>query len=126
MHEPYDPRRIPVVLVHGLLSHPRMWRDVLNELRADPALRGRFQFWSFRYPTGWPILYSAMHLRTELTSIYKTLDPQPPPMILVGHSMGGLISHLQVIPSGPSGMPNWSGTLSAKCGHCLPAISARP
>ena len=97
MLEPYDPKRIPIVFVHGLLSHPRMWRDVLNELRADPALRGRFQFWSFRYPTGWPILYSAMRLRTELTSIYKSLDPQPPPMILVGHSMGGLISHLQVV-----------------------------
>ena len=97
MLEPYDPQRIPVVFVHGLLSHPRMWRDVLNELRADPALRGRFQYWSFRYPTGWPTLYSAMRLRTELTSIYKTLDPQPPPMILVGHSMGGLISHLQAV-----------------------------
>lgn len=97
MLEPYDPQRIPVVFVHGLLSHPRMWRDVLNELRADPALRGRFQYWSFRYPTGWPILYSSMRLRRELTSIYKALDPQPPPMILVGHSMGGLISHLQAV-----------------------------
>ena len=97
MLEPYDPSRVPVVFVHGLLSHPRMWRDVFNELRADPKLRGRFQYWSFRYPTGWPILYSAMRLREELTSVYKALDPQPPPMILVGHSMGGLISHLQSV-----------------------------
>ena len=98
--EPYDPQRIPVVLVHGLFSHPRMWRDVVNELRADPALRGRFQFWIFSYPTGWPILYSGLRLREQLTALYATLPIKPPPLILIGHSMGGLLSQLQAVNPG--------------------------
>ena len=39
MLQPYDSKRIPVVLIHGLNSHPRMWRNVVNELSADPQLR---------------------------------------------------------------------------------------
>lgn len=94
--EPYDPQRIPVVLIHGLNSHPRMWRDVINDLRADPKLRGRYQFMIFYYPTGWPIAYSAMRLREELKA-FETLFQHPQKMVLVGHSMGGLLARMQVI-----------------------------
>lgn len=96
MTEPYDPNRIPVVLVHGLFSHPRMWRDVLNELRADPQLRGKYQYWLFYYPTGWPILYSASRLREEMVALEKTVGPQHN-MVFIGHSLGGLLSRAQVI-----------------------------
>jgi len=99
MLEPYDPKRIPVVLVHGLLSHPRMWRDVVNDLQADPELAGRFQFWTFYYPTGWPITYSAMRLREELAALEKTIGRRGN-MIFIGHSMGGLLSRMQVIEPG--------------------------
>jgi hypothetical protein len=94
--EPYDPQRIPILLVHGLNSHPRMWRDVYNELRADPELRGKFQFWTYRYPTGWPILYSALRLRQEMAAFDKTVGV-PLHAVLIGHSMGGLVSRLQAI-----------------------------
>jgi pimeloyl-ACP methyl ester carboxylesterase len=94
--EPYDPDRIPVILIHGLNSHPRMWKDVLNDLRADPKLRGRYQFMLFYYPTGWPIVYSSMRLRQELTALESLVGP-PKKMVLIGHSMGGLLSRLQVI-----------------------------
>lgn len=97
--EPYDPDRIPVLLVHGLNSHPRMWRDVINDLRADPKLRGRYQFMLFYYPTGWPISYSAMRLREELHAL-ESLVGEPQKMVLVGHSMGGLLSRLQVVSPG--------------------------
>lgn len=99
MTEPYDPDRIPVVLVHGLFSHPRMWRDVLNELRADPELRGKYQYWLFYYPTGWPILYSASRLREEVAAVESTLGKQRN-MVFIGHSMGGLLSRAQVISPG--------------------------
>ena len=99
MLEPYDPNKIPVILVHGLLSHPRMWRDVYNELRADPELKGKFQFWSFHYPTGWPILYSAMRFREELAECDKVFGGQHNE-VLIGHSMGGLVSRLQAISPG--------------------------
>lgn len=94
--EPYDPDRIPVILIHGLNSHPRMWKDVLNDLRADPKLRGRYQFMLFYYPTGWPIVYSSMRLRQELAAL-ESLVGTPRKMVLIGHSMGGLLSRLQVI-----------------------------
>lgn len=96
MLEPYDPDRIPVILVHGLNSHPRMWKDVLNDLRADPKLRGRYQFMLFYYPTGWPIVYSSMRLRQELAALHSLVG-QPKKMVLIGHSMGGLLSRMQVI-----------------------------
>jgi Alpha/beta hydrolase family len=97
--EPYDPQRIPILLVHGLNSHPRMWKDVINDLRADPKLRGRYQFMLFYYPTGWPIVYSSMRLREELAAL-EHLVGKPKDMVLVGHSMGGLLSRMQVIDSG--------------------------
>lgn len=99
MLEPYDPNKVPVIMVHGLLSHPRMWRDVYNELRADPELKGKFQFWSFHYPTGWPILYSAMRFREELAEFDKVFGHQHSEVI-IGHSMGGLVSRLQAISPG--------------------------
>jgi hypothetical protein len=36
--QPFDPDKIPVVLVHGLMSTPRMWKPVLD----GPWLMGRF------------------------------------------------------------------------------------
>jgi len=99
MTEPYDPRRIPILFVHGLNSHPLMWRDVINYLRFDPELRGKYQFWVFYYPTGWPPVYSAMRLREELAAVDKVYGRQHN-MVLIGHSMGGIISRLQVISPG--------------------------
>ena len=99
MLQPYDSKRIPVVLVHGLNSHPRMWRNVINDLSADPDLRGKFQFWVFKYPSGWPISYSAMRLREELAALSRVVGPQRD-MVFVGHSMGGLLSRMQVISPG--------------------------
>jgi hypothetical protein len=95
MLQPYDPDRIPVIFVHGLISTPRMWRNAINEIETDPELRRRYQCWVFAYPTGNPPLYSAMRLREELAEV-KRIYPNSKPMVLVGHSMGGILSHAQV------------------------------
>ncbi|MEM1211577.1 MAG: alpha/beta fold hydrolase [Planctomycetota bacterium] len=104
-HEPYDPSKTPVLMVHGLQSSPATWRDLLNDLRADPTLRERYQFWMFFYPSGLPIARSAAYLRRELKDVRAYLDPtgQKPglqDMVLVGHSMGGLVSKAVVQDSG--------------------------
>ena len=52
--QPYDPDRIPVVFVHGLISTPFDWVKTINGLQADPEIRKRYQFWVFAYPTGIP------------------------------------------------------------------------
>jgi pimeloyl-ACP methyl ester carboxylesterase len=50
----------------------------------------------FGYATGNPILYSALRLREELARVDK-LYPNHLPYILVGHSMGGMLTHAQVV-----------------------------
>lgn len=95
MIHPYDSNRIPVIFVHGLVSTPRMWRRVINKLETDPEFRSRYQCWLFSYPTGNPPAYSAMRFRKELASIERSY-PNSRPYVLIGHSMGGLLSRMQV------------------------------
>jgi hypothetical protein len=77
------------------MSTPFTWVQTINGLQADPEIRKHYQFWVFGYPTGNPILYSALRLREELTKVDK-LYPNHRPYVLIGHSMGGLLSHMQV------------------------------
>lgn len=95
MPQPYDADKIPLIFVHGLISTARKWRPVINEIERDPLLRSRYQCWVFSYPTGNPPAYSAMRLREELAKV-KQLYPDAKNFILVGHSMGGLLSQMQV------------------------------
>ena len=93
--QPYEADQIPVVFIHGLASTPFTWMETINMLESNPRLRERYQFWVFTYPTGNPILYSALRLREELAKVDK-LYPNHRPYVLVGHSMGGIISHAQI------------------------------
>ena len=104
MLEPYQPGKIPVIFIHGLASSPLAWLDAANELQAQPDLYRHFQFWAFRYPTGGAVLESAAALRDQLRQARKEFDPghQDPAlenMVLIGHSMGGLVAKLQVTDS---------------------------
>ena len=96
MLEPYDPDRIPVVLIHGLTSIPQMWLPTISAIESDPELRGRYQFWVFAYPTGDPILLTALKLRESLARVYQ-LYPKTKDMVLISHSMGGLLSQMQAV-----------------------------
>jgi len=107
MMDPYQPGKIPVVFVHGLMSSPGAWTNAINELRGDPELRKRYQFWMFFYSTGNPILTSAARLRQSLISIRDEFDPEAKDpalddMVVIGHSMGGILSRLMVSDSGGS------------------------
>jgi len=101
----YDPEKIPVVFVHGLLCRPSAWTSAVNQLLADPEIRSRYQFWFYLYPTGLPVWVSAAKLRSELERYRSALDPSRKnpnldQVVLVGHSMGGLISSLIVRKGG--------------------------
>jgi pimeloyl-ACP methyl ester carboxylesterase len=105
MLEPYDPNRIPVLMVHGLWSSPLTWMDMFNDLRSFPEIRQRYQFWFYLYPSGQPFWLSATQLRSDLFTMRQTFDGTGQDraidnMVLVGHSMGGLISRMQTIDSG--------------------------
>jgi pimeloyl-ACP methyl ester carboxylesterase len=107
--QPYDPDRIPLVFVHGLFSTPFTWVQTINGLQADPEIRKHYQFWVFAYPTGNPVLYSALRLREELAKVDK-LYPHHKDYVLVGHSMGGLLSQAQVTNMTRA---DWEKTLGA-------------
>ncbi len=96
--QPYDPEKIPVIFVHGLLSSAYAWRNVANSLSVDPEIRRRYQFWVFSYSTGNPIAYSALLLRQDLAYAEQTYHFNQ--VILIGHSMGGILSRLQVTNTG--------------------------
>jgi hypothetical protein len=101
----YDPAKIPVVFVHGLKSDPHIWQNAMNEVLRDPELRKKYQCWYFLYPTGLPVYASAAKLRRMLYIASDHYDPrhtnaQMNRMVLVGHSMGGLLSRMQTIESG--------------------------
>jgi hypothetical protein len=103
--EPPSPDRIPVVLVHGLASNPYTWNDTVNELTATPEIRRNYQLFAFRYPTGVPVAYSAAKFRENLAALHKELERignhrAADHMVLIGHSMGGLVSKAQVQDSG--------------------------
>jgi Putative serine esterase (DUF676) len=94
---PYQKDKIPVVMVHGLLSSPRTWAQMFNTLLNDPDIRRNYQFWFFAYSTGNPVLYSAKLMRQSLVETRKKYDPDNKnkkfsKMIIVAHSMGGLLS----------------------------------
>ena len=103
--QPYQPQKIPIVLVHGLLSNPAAWGAMINDLLNTPELMEKYQIWAYLYPTSEPFLETASEFRKDLQNTRAYLDPagQDPAlqnMILVGHSMGGLLSRLQVTWSG--------------------------
>ncbi len=104
MVQPYEAGKIPVLMIHGLWSSPMTWMQMFNDLRASPEIRDRYQFWFYLYPTGQPFWISAAQLRRDLAEVRRVVDPyhQEPAldqMVLVGHSMGGLVARLQTIDS---------------------------
>jgi pimeloyl-ACP methyl ester carboxylesterase len=120
--EPYDPNRIPVVFVHGLLSSGYTWLNVSNAVRADPQIRKRYQIWIFFYPTGNPILYSALRLREDL-ALAKQKYGLNHGIVLVGHSMGGILCRLQATDIGPA---DWTAVFHARATALLPLVNSKP
>jgi pimeloyl-ACP methyl ester carboxylesterase len=97
--QPYDPKKIPVLFVHGLQSTPVTWVPMLNRFWTDPVVRRNYQVWVFNYPSGYPVPYSALLLRRQLNALDKAF-PNHRPIVLVGHSMGGILSRLMITDSG--------------------------
>jgi pimeloyl-ACP methyl ester carboxylesterase len=102
----YERGKLPVVFVHGLWGSPRNWDRMIEDLEADPALRTRFQFWTFGYASGDSIPYSAHVLRQSLRRARRVFDPEGTDvafdrMVVVGHSLGGILAKLMVQTGGP-------------------------
>jgi pimeloyl-ACP methyl ester carboxylesterase len=103
--DPYDPQKTPLLMVHGLQSTPVAFAMLVNALRMDPGIRSKYQIWQFYYPSGTPVLVNAASLRDSLKETMAKLDPngRAPAsrrLVVIGHSMGGVISHTLASSSG--------------------------
>ena len=109
----FDRARTPVIFVHGLQATAASWAPMIDSLRQDPWIRAHYQFWFFSYPSGYPYPYSAMLLRRDLDGI-KRAFPGQKRIILIGHSMGGMISRLMVTDARDTIWRDFFGTPPAR------------
>lgn len=115
--QPYDPDRRIILMIHGLASSPEAWVNVANELMGDEEIRSRFQVWQFYYPTNMPVALNHYEIRQTLDEALWHFDPQGSAaashdMVLIGHSMGGVISRLMV--SSTQGNALWNQLLAGR------------
>ena len=87
--EPYDPRKTPVLFVHGALGYPGNFATLISRLD-----RNRFQPWLVYYPT-------AVHLTTTVMALdrwmqYLYVQHHYTHLAVVAHSMGGLVARAYV------------------------------
>lgn len=95
--EPYDPKKIPVLFTHGLMSGPATFANLTNRLLVDPVIRENYQFWFFGYPSGLAWTIPAGRQRAALAELMQEYNPggasrEMNNIVMVGHSMGGLIT----------------------------------
>jgi pimeloyl-ACP methyl ester carboxylesterase len=100
---PWDPAKIPLVLVHGLASSAEAWRELTNDILGSEELRGRYQIIHYTYATNETFLAAAARFRRDLAeflAVVKYDASVSPKLVLIGHSMGGLLAKSLVVDSG--------------------------
>lgn len=101
----YDPDKRPLVMIHGLGSNPLIWARLSQAVWSDPQLDARFQVWHVVYPTNAPTLVLRRRLHEHLDAAWRLLDPEGDDparrdLVLVGHSLGGVLARLLAADSG--------------------------
>lgn len=99
MLEPFNPNKKVIVLVHGLASSPEAWIRLTNDIMGDHVLREHYQVWQVFYSTNMPILESRYQINAIINQTFNYIGQDTPAAkdaVLVGHSMGGIISRLLV------------------------------
>jgi pimeloyl-ACP methyl ester carboxylesterase len=103
--QPYNPKRRIVIMLHGLASSPEAWINLANEVLGDETLRQNFQIWQIYYPTNVPIYFNNYEINKAIKQTLEHFDPEGTApasrdILLIGHSMGGILSRLMVSSSG--------------------------
>ncbi len=109
---PIRPDRRPILMIHGLNSSPMIWLKLSHAIYRDPILSTHYQVWHAFYPSGAPPFFNAMRLRHDVDQMRNQLQQsvglsKQIPMVLIGHSMGGIIAKTFIINSG---MALWDET----------------
>ena len=64
-----------MIFIHGLMSSPQTWIQMINTLSSDPEIRSRYQFWFYTYSSGNPVLISAGKMREAVDAWYRDSHP---------------------------------------------------
>ncbi len=101
----YDPNKIPILLFHGLISSPLSWQNLTNDLCADRRFSsitnpGFFSIQPANQCWKVPSSFGKICRRTQ-----RLFDPKGTAMashhvVVIAHSMGGLLAHTLVSDSG--------------------------
>ncbi|MBF6023712.1 esterase/lipase family protein [Lysobacter niastensis] len=103
--EDYDPNKRPIIMIHGLGSSPLTWARLSNAIWGDPLLRSQFQVWHVVYQTNAPLLVIRRRVKGYIDDGWRLLDPEGDDparngVVLIGHSLGGVVSRLLCADSG--------------------------
>lgn len=99
MLEPYQPNKKIIILIHGLASSPETWINLTNNILGDKVLRENFQVWQVFYSTNMPIFESRYQIHALIKQAFAQVKPNSrsaSDAVLIGHSMGGVISRLLI------------------------------
>lgn len=118
--EPYSPKKIPVLFVHGINGTPRNFSYLIEQLD-----RAHFQPWVLYYPSGGYIDNVALQTNQILQKLQAQYEFDK--IAIVAHSMGGLVSRSLIfrqlenskgpaIPLFVSISTPWDGHNAAKLG----------
>ena len=118
--EEYDPKRIPVLFVHGIDGSPQNFRPIIESLD-----RSKYQVWVYSYPSGLRLA----DIANGLYEFFRILDSvyNVEQLHLIAHSMGGLVSRQAInlcaattqcedLKSFITISTPWAGVASAKSG----------
>lgn len=102
----YDPNKIPIIMIHGVAGSPVIWARLSNAIMGDPELHRRYQIWHVVYQSNAPLLVERYRVQHYIDKAWSDIDPdgQAPArqgVVLVGHSMGGVIARLLCAQSTP-------------------------
>jgi pimeloyl-ACP methyl ester carboxylesterase len=93
--EEYDPRKIPILFIHGATGTPKGWKYFVDNID-----RTRFQPWFFYYPSGARIQSMSYLLLWKLTNLKSKYHFDQ--LYITAHSMGGLVARSFIVDYGAS------------------------
>jgi pimeloyl-ACP methyl ester carboxylesterase len=93
-----DPKKTPVLFVHGMSGTPLSFDYLAQHLD-----RKRFEPWLYYYPTGVHLEAAADHLAQTVAKLQRHYPHQR--LVVVAHSMGGLVSRAFVQRHSRAGGP---------------------
>ncbi len=115
----HDASKIPVLFIHGMYGSPRDFRYLISRLE-----RARFEPWFYYYASGDDLSSTVEHLLHEMDALCAHYNVRS--LIIVAHSMGGLIarefvlrtseSHCSAVPVLVTLSTPWHGHRAAAIG----------